>query len=224
MAKALFERLYLRYPHFRQFPFGWRFPKRSATAVLGLVVVACLIRWGFRESLSATEWASWVQAFGSIGAIMGAWFIGRAQSKSALEQALQLRDREHVERVRALFPIAARAFELVQDLEKEPFDSYYQATYSEGAFRTCLKAIAAIPLHELGSYGLVQGYMEMQQALEAAALAAAGRKELGQFNFAERQRRRAADGDISAAYLDATMALKQIEDHQPSRALLKIVD
>lgn len=224
MQNSSLDWLYRRYPHFRQFPFGWRLSKRTAMSALTLVLVGCLIRWGIREDLKAADWASWVQAFGSIGAIVGAWIIGRAQSKSALEHALQLRDREHVERVRALFPIAARAFELVQDLEREPCDSYYQITYSESSFRTCLKALAAIPLHELGSYALVQGYMEMQQALEAAALAAAGRKELGQFNFAERQRRRAADSDISAAYRVAKMALDKIETSQPSRALKQILD
>lgn len=212
------EMLFKQYPRLRQYSSNWRVLRRGAVVLLVVVFVAGgLIYWGRQEELTKAEWPGWVQAVGSIAAIAGAWMLGRDQSKQAFQQALQLGNHERVERVRALFPIAAHAFELVAELANEPYDDYYKLKYSAVAFQTCQRALEAIPLHELGNFGLVQGYMEMQQALQAAAHAAAMRVEIGQMEFGRRKRARASDDHIQAALARATGALQQIKDSQPKR-------
>lgn len=49
--------------------------KWAAMVVCGIAGISAyeLIGWA---TLSATEWASWVQAVGSIAAIIGAYYVG----------------------------------------------------------------------------------------------------------------------------------------------------
>lgn len=209
--------IFERFPSLRQATLNLQFPGRAAVAAAVALTVGGMVWWGIDAGLPRNEWAAWVQAVGSIGAIAGAWALGMHQTKAAFHQALRLRNAEHVERVRALFPIAARAAELVNDLANEPFDDYYRERYSEAAFRNCLRALTAIPLHELGKYGLVDGYLQMLQALEAAAHAAAKRLELGQMDFQGRLQARAADKHIDDAQRLAESALVLIQDNNPSR-------
>lgn len=210
-----------RWPHLRQWKlWPWRqwFLEVSGGAVLFLVVGGLL--WlGLKFELGKSDWASWVQALGSIAAIAGAWLIGKIQSKTAYVHALRLRERERYDRMHAVFPIATRAHELITELDTEPFDLYYKDRYSAASFRVCIKAIEAIPLHELGNFGLVEGYMEMQQALEAAAHAAAKRLELGESRYAQGKAERASDAHVSDARRKADAALSLISSNQYLRSI-----
>jgi hypothetical protein len=213
----LFERL----PHLRQWKlWDWRrWFLDVAGGAVAVLVLGGLALLGLNFELGKSDWAAWVQALGSIAAIVGAWLIGKSQSKAAFLRALRLRERERYDRVHAIFPIAARAHELITELDAEPYDLYYKDRYSEASFRVCMKAIEAIPLHELGNFGLVEGYMEMQQALEAAAHAAAKRLELGEFRYAQGKAERASDAHVSDAHRKADMALSLISSNQVIRSI-----
>ncbi|MET3461244.1 hypothetical protein [Variovorax atrisoli] len=180
--------------------------------------MAGLLWLGVNFELGKSDWAAWVQAVGSIAAIVGAWLIGKSQSKAAFLHALRLKESERYDRVRAVFPIAERAHALITALDGEQYDHYYKVRYSDASFRVCIKAIEAIPLHELGNFGLVQGYMEMQQALAAAAHAAAKRLELGN-DLAARFAERASDSHVADARHKAEMALELIKSNQYRRSV-----
>lgn len=55
----------------------------KVVAVIGLVVFI------FNWPSSSVEWAAWVQAFGSIGAVVAAIFIMKHQSRAQMEERLQ---------------------------------------------------------------------------------------------------------------------------------------
>jgi hypothetical protein len=63
--------------------------------VLGLLIVAGatvdLILWGFDADLNKSEWASWVQAVGSIAAIFGAFAIAASQDKKTRDAEIRQR-------------------------------------------------------------------------------------------------------------------------------------
>jgi len=167
-----FQRLYKRYPHLRQLTFGLRFPKRTAVVVGLLLVLGGLVWWGCKAGLKQTDWAAWVQAVGSIVAIFAAWRLGADQASKANDLAIRMHHYDHWMRVKAIFPIAAKAQELTDSLWSEPREDYYRDHYSKHAFDQCLKALDAVPLTELGSYGLVVGYLDLQGGFRRAAAAA----------------------------------------------------
>ncbi len=215
------NRLFKRWPHLRQWKL-WDWRRWALNILIGAIAIPVLggLVWlGLSLELSKSDWAAWVQALGSIAAIAGAWLIGKSQAKAAFLHALRLRERERYDRVHAVFPIAARAHELIAELDAEPYDEYYKERYSEASFRVCMKAIEAIPLHELGNFGLVEGYMEMQQALEAAAHAAAKRLELGESRYSQGWADRASDAHVSDAHRKAESALNLISSNQLMRSI-----
>lgn len=171
--------LYKRLPHLRQLRFPWRATTEIICGVLIVPLLVGLVWLGLEFELTKSDWAAWVQAIGSMGAIVGAWRIGSRQSQAAFRHALDLREIEQQERLRAIFPIATHAFELIGELADQPFETYYRKSYSATAFQSCLRAINAIPLHELGRYGLVEGYMSLQSALDDAKDAAIKRYKHG---------------------------------------------
>jgi hypothetical protein len=179
-----------------------------------VLVLTGLVWLGLKFDLGKSDWAAWVQAVGSIAAIAGAWVIGKRQSDTAYLHAMRLQENDRHNRVLAVFPIAARAHELIVELDNMPYDHYYKGHYSAPSFRACIKAIEAIPLHELGKFGLVEGYMQMQQALEAAAHAAAKRLELGESRYARGKAERASDADVAEARRKADAALSLINSSQ----------
>jgi len=187
---------------------------RASVVVAAVLFLTGLVRLGLKFDLGKSDWAAWVQAVGSIAAIAGAWLIGKHQSDTAYSHALSLQKNERHSRVQAVFPIAARAHELIVELDNMPYDHYYKGPYSAASFNACIKAIEAIPLHELGKMGLVEGYMQMQQALEAAAHAAAKRLELGEARYARGKAERASDADVAEARRKADAALVRISESQ----------
>ena len=52
--------------------------------LLAISATAALISWGLAAGLDKSEWASWVQAVGSIAAILVAFRLGAKQSKDAI--------------------------------------------------------------------------------------------------------------------------------------------
>lgn len=61
--------------------------KNSKITVIlfGLLVTLNLVQLGIHAELSKSDWASWVQAFGSIAAIVGAIWISRIEGKRGRE-------------------------------------------------------------------------------------------------------------------------------------------
>lgn len=173
-----------------------------------------LVWLGLKFELSKSDWASWVQAVGSIGAIAGAWLVGHRQSSAALRHALYLRRAQEEDRIQAIFPIASHALDLIEEIADKPFRS---ALYSEASFQSCLRAMESIPLYELGKYVLVQGYLEMQAALSDATRAASERSKYGENTKHSTYRDRAEELErrIHDAKVRAIDAIRLIKAGQP---------
>ncbi|MFL1556245.1 hypothetical protein [Pseudomonas sp. O11] len=108
--------------------------------------------------LNSSEWASWVQAIGSVAAIWAALIIGRKQL--AAQQAAEIEGR----RAKALAFQSVVRYAVEQ---AENINSYIQFLPDQREFISCwnredleiidgaIDSLRAIPVHELGSYELI---------------------------------------------------------------------
>lgn len=167
------EWLFRKYPHLRQ----WAFPRffsrfnltRHVLIPTAVIAASALIYAGFANKLRASDWAAWVQAVGSISAIFAAWRLGANQVAAQNRLAKRMHHYQHMQRVKGILPIANKAKDLVTDLADRPTKDYLRNEYSESAFARCITALNAVHLTELGSYSLIEGYLDLQEGLEKAA-------------------------------------------------------
>lgn len=125
----------------------------------------------FAPSTSADA-ASWVQAIGSIGAILGAFFVGAQQTKHArqLYEESRVREREdreqaHLAVITLLRHFGARFEDCVAQ------DMFYLRMHWEldlkNNVRAALQAFDAMPLHELGSGSRVRAAARVRSAVQS---------------------------------------------------------
>lgn len=114
----------------------------------------------FLTSLSSSEWASWVQAIGSILAIIGAAWIAIWQSAKQHKSAIDLMRIEHnllrTELARSLLELSvncSRLFDHVikrlPDRESVYFIAEQQAPFDLNELRAIESSVLAIPLQSL---------------------------------------------------------------------------
>jgi len=123
-------------------------------------------------SLNSEEIASWVQAFGSILAILGAFAVGNHQAKTQHELSITqgLRDKENREAERnrraksylAVVEHAANECQYVVDFTEgmplEVFNLKWEGSYRE-LCSASISSLRSLPVHELGSHDLVLAYI-----------------------------------------------------------------
>lgn len=108
--------------------------------------------------LNSSEIASWVQAIGSIAAILGAFAISNIQVKRQEEQRSIISEQKS----KAFFAVVKHAVDhargvrdaLESDELKREFKMGWNSGYSE-IFKSSVKSMGLIPVHELGEYDLV---------------------------------------------------------------------
>lgn len=130
--------------------------------------VIAMLGW---ENLTAETWASWVQAVGSIVAIAGAYFIGERQAKSARRAAAEMQDRERSGKLASIFAICTAAHERAKFVYKVfcevPADSITRSfDYDHSLVRSVIKALEAIPVHEIGNANAVIALLDIRDQLE----------------------------------------------------------
>ncbi|WP_290602339.1 hypothetical protein [Janthinobacterium sp.] len=139
--------------------------------VIGTLIVICLITalisTGLLCDLNKSEWAYWVQALGSIGAIFGAYFLGERQSTKAAEAAINLRDKDRSTKLDSIFAICTAALnraELVERIfcrtETERDRRFFD--YDHSLLTGVAAALDAIPLHEIGQADAVIATLELK--------------------------------------------------------------
>lgn len=159
-------------------------------AVVAFLVVCNLIGTVF--GLSKSDWAAWVQAIGSIGAIIAAIFVMKSQSESASRlmiasdrRALQRRTNSVgaiIERANTQAALAADRLQGVGCEKKEPapddlngFERDRAIVLSalefffrgEPQFSEIIAIIDEIPVHDLGSRKMVEALFLMRTALKS---------------------------------------------------------
>lgn len=136
----------------------WLSVQNIVLVLAGIFVAGLAIR---SYSLNSSEIASWVQAFGSIAAIWGAFAISNGQVRKA-EQERKL---EAEQRLSACYAVIQSAADHSHSLSKMISQSPPHQVFTIGwesvlgeLFQVSLNSLKQIPAHELGSYELVIAY------------------------------------------------------------------
>jgi hypothetical protein len=113
--------------------------------------------------------ASWVQAFGSIAAIIGAYLVGERQAQATLRNELKLKQHDLEKKYGSILAIAAAAVNHAVNMESLYRDGPATAlfvfiTYDEQATNDVLNALAAVPVHEIGSFNAVTAFLRMKKS------------------------------------------------------------
>ncbi|HCP79400.1 MAG: hypothetical protein CML16_03225 [Pusillimonas sp.] len=129
-------------------------PCWAALSIIGMLVLVGIFAWQFPDS--SQEWAAWVQAFGSIGAILGAFTI----SENATKRNRLLRiEAENRERRRleigyrdVVLNLSSQAAELAKLIEKTEPPLFVVAWhgYLKSTADASLKAFDSLPTHDMG--------------------------------------------------------------------------
>jgi len=133
----------------------WLSVQNAVLAIAGLFIISLF-------KLSSAELASWVQAFGSIAAILGAFMVSNRQ----LARQQEDRERDRRSKSEALYAVvetAAKYSESIRELvtDKRPIAPAFimiWRDYLSHLTNTAIKGLEAIPAHELGSSKLVIFY------------------------------------------------------------------
>ncbi|WP_233810276.1 hypothetical protein [Paraburkholderia sp. HP33-1] len=128
--------------------------KRFWFVLLVGTLVAAFI---FHRPSTSADYAGWVQAFGSIGAIFYAVSIASSQRREANQQDVMRRS----SKLAAVRGITEHAVTLVGDAVIALLDRHmaerYVADYDALAFQDAFDVLQQIPMLELGTVGAVEG-------------------------------------------------------------------
>lgn len=143
---------------------------RRAVAAGAAGVALGLVGLGRYYDLDKSEWAAWVQAIGSVGAIFGSYLIGRWQSEREDEHALRMAliaKREKWAAVKAVIDdIYRQCLDLAPHFEREEagVDVSALAThYDRRKFSKSLERVESIPVFELNSDSLASPIIDFQR-------------------------------------------------------------
>lgn len=124
---------------------------------IGVLTIVFAPNAGAYAPVTSSDAAAWLQAIGSIGAILGAFLLGAKQAKDARTLALELeskRRRDQVERygstVRVLRLAVVRTIELIAKKECDDFRHDWKR-FIHSDLKTALAAFDAMPAHEIGT-------------------------------------------------------------------------
>ncbi|MDQ4625041.1 hypothetical protein [Janthinobacterium lividum] len=143
--------------------------------IVGIVLIAVLgaaLYLGFRFSLTRPEWPGWVQAVGSIAAIVAAYFLGAAQVDAANQSALAAEQRAEAKRHASILAIGSAAILTVEALPELAHNNRgghlaIGLTYDKRVFDSLISALGNIPVHELGSAKAVESFFVIKNTLIA---------------------------------------------------------
>jgi hypothetical protein len=138
---------------------GWQAPLFVlAVTVGGVLFFAYPIK-------SSSDVAAWLQAIGSIGAILGAVWIGNRQVRAALSAEA----RASAGRRKSILAIAEAAYahsEQFRRLLEEPDQrASLSLNYHESIINGIVEALAGIPFHEVGSRDGVMAVLSLRDQL-----------------------------------------------------------
>jgi hypothetical protein len=120
--------------------------------------------------MGVAEWAYWVGAIGSIGSIAGAYFLGERQSKAALRAVINSDLLTAYRKGKAVLAVADAAKSntsgIMQAFDGDDFSYLVLICKYDGSIMDSLNgALAAIPVHELGSYKAVAAFLRIRTSM-----------------------------------------------------------
>jgi hypothetical protein len=150
-------------------------PLHAAGTMLVFVVagigLCALVKLISLSPLWSTEGAAWVQAIGSIGAIIAAIVIMKYQSEEARKLAIETDARALSRRLAALEALIDQGYLMAQSVEKHAsgirsFYDYFFTLVRPEEIEAIIQSLKSIPLYTLESYKLVSGIHEMTLRLD----------------------------------------------------------
>lgn len=122
------------------------------------------------SKMGIAEWAYWVGALGSIGSIIGAYFLGERQSKAAFRLAANAEQLAAYRRGKAILAVVDAAHShtsgVMGAFNKDGFDYLILLmNYDDETMKNLTDALAAIPVHELGSYRGVAAILRLRNSM-----------------------------------------------------------
>lgn len=125
-------------------------------AAIGILTLAFAPTTESYAPKGSADAAAWIQAIGSIGAILGAFLIGSTQASHARKLAFDLEERRRKDQVsryqatvRVVHLMATTAIKAVREEEFNEFRENWNF-FLRNDLRTALAAFDAMPAHELG--------------------------------------------------------------------------
>ncbi|WP_034784123.1 hypothetical protein [Janthinobacterium lividum] len=150
--------------------FGFLKTRRARYVMLALTIITALVATGFNQELGKSDWAAWVQAVGSIAAIIGSFFFGRTQSDRDRENALHIAlaaNREKWATVKAIVDNLYHQCRAVAPGFDEPEEEFgniaFVLSYNKEQFARALQLVESIPIFELNSDRLARYVIDFQR-------------------------------------------------------------
>lgn len=151
-------------------------PEVFAVALVAGATAIAIRGWPNWGGIESQTLAAWVQAFGSIAAIIGAYIGGLRQGKAAYRQSLKLTRRSEQKRqsaFRAVVELAFQQAQVIQSLKEQNAPQRTVATYwglsGKHQVDAVTAALEALPLHELGRAGQISHVAAIRKHLQVMA-------------------------------------------------------
>lgn len=153
----------------------WRIAGAIFLVCMGMLALtaACVLFWAiWPDGWKGDGPAAWVQAIGSIGAIIGAVYVGRAQADESLRQAKLIRNLESQQRQEAIAAVVLAAYVRCMTIQTNAQQGTtaialrnYWVQHGRVALDGALKALAAVPLFEMSSAKLIMDIQAVEGPL-----------------------------------------------------------
>lgn len=138
----------------------WKWPLGIAMFVIGAAI------FSHHQPHTSGDVAAWVQAFGSIAAIAGAFLIGERQSRASLQAIANAQVLAERSRRNSIFAVAKAAYAHAERIEatfaRPDVMSTLFATYDQSIIDSMVSALSASPVHELGSDEAVISFLSLR--------------------------------------------------------------
>lgn len=137
---------------------------------VGLFVTVFLVNYPDESSGAWAAWAAWVQAFGSIGAIMAAYFLGERQAARAEKLQLEMARKIVEQRRAAFYAIAESTWDLAAEIDRiftpnPTWMDIHSYHYDESMIDGLMSALRGVPVHEIGSATAVREFLALHENL-----------------------------------------------------------
>lgn len=165
---------------------GWT---ATVFAILIAVVAFVGVLLMFR-ALSGELWsekaAGWAQAIGSVAAILVTVVLFKRQNEALALQSMRERKLDLFHRRQATYALCVRTAEMIDEICEAFFgdfddviriSEYFDETFSESAFEHMAEALSVVPHHDLGSYLLTAGVMDLRDAITRCKIVGTEGKE-----------------------------------------------
>ena len=147
----------------------WKSPSKVAIAVAAVVVLSSLAAYafGYRLDLSTDSAPAWIQAIGSILAIVAAAWIAKKQNEHARDLEEDKRAKEEKQKLEVIMALMARSHRLALDVCKA-FESQKQEDIdqiSPPLMADTHHALMALPVFEIPDWRLSLDVLMISRAL-----------------------------------------------------------